>query len=276
MRAGDTLRKLRKERGVLIAAHRGTSGGNIIFNTIPAYENALRHKADIVELDGAMTTDGVFYAFHDGTEPLLLGSGRNIRTMNSSYVDELYLRNPSLTLTSEHPNRLEDVFNYLRGRCLINLDRCWLYWREILAFIKKMDMEDQIIIKSPVNEEYLAILEEESPGLAYMPIVRSVEEEEKVQKFRINYCMTELIFEDIKDPLVEDSYIRNLHERGLLAWGNVITLDEYHILSGGKDDNNAITQEPDDNWGWCVNKGFDVLQTDWPLLLREYLLSRRS
>jgi glycerophosphoryl diester phosphodiesterase len=271
MRAKDTLRKLREEKGVLIAAHRGTSGGNIIINTIPAYENALRHKADIVELDAAMTADGVFYAFHDGTEPLLLGSGRNIRTMNSSYVDELYLRNPSLSLTSQHPNRLEDVFNYLRGRCLINLDRSWFYWREIIAFIKKMDIEDQIIIKSPVNEEYLSILEAECPGLAYMPIVRSVEEEKKVRKFRINYCMAELIFGDINDPLVEDSYIRNLHERGLLVWGNVITLDEYHILSGGKDDNKAIIGSPDDNWGWCINKGFDVLQTDWPLLLREYI-----
>ena len=37
---------------VLIAAHRGTSGANIIQNTIGAYENALLHGADIVELDG--------------------------------------------------------------------------------------------------------------------------------------------------------------------------------------------------------------------------------
>jgi glycerophosphoryl diester phosphodiesterase len=78
---------------VLIAAHRGTSGGSIIFNTIPAYENALRHKADILELDAAMTTDGVFYAFHDGTEPLLLGSGRNIRTMTSSYGTKILRAN---------------------------------------------------------------------------------------------------------------------------------------------------------------------------------------
>jgi len=37
------------------------------------YENALRHKADIIEMDAAMTTDGVFYCFHDGKEPLVLG-----------------------------------------------------------------------------------------------------------------------------------------------------------------------------------------------------------
>jgi glycerophosphoryl diester phosphodiesterase len=274
MTVRDTLSKLRQKNKVLIAAHRGTSGGDIIFNTIPAYENALRHQVDMVELDAAMTTDGVFYAFHDGTEPLLLGSGRNIRTMASSYVDQLFLRNPSLTLTSEHPNRLEDVFNYLRGRCLINLDRSWFYWKEILALIKKMNMLDQIIIKSPIEEKYLALLEAEAPGLAYMPIIRNGEEEKTVQKYRINYCMAELIFEDINDPLVADSFIEDMHRRSLLLWANVITLDEYHILSGGKDDRNAITGNPDDAWGWCVDKGFDVLQTDWPLLLRAYLDKR--
>ncbi|MDR3170134.1 MAG: glycerophosphodiester phosphodiesterase family protein [Treponema sp.] len=276
MTVRDTLSKLRQKNKVLIAAHRGTSGGDIIFNTIPAYENALRHHVDMVELDAAMTTDGVFYAFHDGTEPLLLGSTRNIRTMTSAYVDQLFLRNPSLTLTSEHPNRLEDVFNYLRGRCLINLDRSWSCWKETLSLIKKMDMQDQIIIKSPVREELLAILEAEAPGLAYMPILRTIEEEKIVQKYRINYCMAELIFADINDPLVSDSQIQDMHRRGVLLWANVITLDEYTILSGGKDDRNAITGNPDDNWGWCVDKGFDVLQTDWPLLLREYLLSRKE
>ena len=33
------------KREVLIAAHRGTSGANIIQNTIGAYENALLHGA---------------------------------------------------------------------------------------------------------------------------------------------------------------------------------------------------------------------------------------
>ena len=39
------------DRGVMIAAHRGTSGANIIQNTIGAYENALLHGADILEMD---------------------------------------------------------------------------------------------------------------------------------------------------------------------------------------------------------------------------------
>jgi glycerophosphoryl diester phosphodiesterase len=83
--------------------------------------------------------------------------------------------------------------------------------------------------------------------------------------------MAELIFPDIDNPIVDDAFIRELKARDLFLWVNVITLNERLILSGGKDDYHAIMDSMDDNWGWCVNKGFDVLQTDWPLLLRAYL-----
>jgi glycerophosphoryl diester phosphodiesterase len=218
-----------------------------------------------------MTTDGVFYCFHDGTEPLILGTSRNIRTMPSSYVDGLYMRNPSLELTGERVNRLEDAFEYLRGRCLINVDRAWFYWKEIIALIKKTGMEDQVILKSPPETEYLQILEDQAPNLAYMPIIRKKDEAERTARYKINYRIAELIFTDTGDSIVENEFIQKLKEQGLLLWVNVITLNEYIVLSGGKDDRNAIMGSPDDNWGWCIKKGFDVLQTDWPLLLRDYL-----
>jgi glycerophosphoryl diester phosphodiesterase len=276
MNVRDRLRKLQHEKGVLIAAHRGTCGGNIIYNTIPAYENALRHRADIIELDAAMTTDGVFYAMHDGEEPLILGTTRNIKSMTSSYVDDLYMRNPNLELTSERVNKLADVFNYLRGRCLINVDRAWFYWEQIISAVKKYHMEDQVILKCPPKPEYLETLQALASELAYMPIIRTREEAETVRKYRINYCMAELIFKDINDSVVEDAFLEDLHKQGLLLWVNVITLNECIVMSGLKDDRHAIMDGPDDNWGWCIDKGFDVLQTDWPLLLREYIDGRRK
>jgi len=129
MNIKETLNAQRQKKGLLIAAHRGTCGGDITFNTIASYENALRHKADIIELDAAMTTDGVFYCFHDGTEFLVLGTTQNIRTMTSSYVNKQHIRNPSLDLTRDKVNRLEDAFEHLRGRCFINVDRSWFYWK---------------------------------------------------------------------------------------------------------------------------------------------------
>ena len=80
----DPIRKLIEKNGVLIAAHRGTCGGNVVQNTSLSYKNALLHGADMIEVDAAMTTDGVFYAFHNGEEKIEYGIQKDIRTMSST------------------------------------------------------------------------------------------------------------------------------------------------------------------------------------------------
>ena len=67
-----SLGELRKEKGVLVAAHRGTSGGNIPPNTIAAFDLALKEGADILEMDLFKSLDGEIFVFHTGTEPAYL------------------------------------------------------------------------------------------------------------------------------------------------------------------------------------------------------------
>ena len=83
---------LRKERNkILIAAHRGVCGGYIVPDTIPAFENALKHGSDIIEVDAVMSTDGDFFAFHDGKEKVILGIDKDIRTMSTKEIASLLL-----------------------------------------------------------------------------------------------------------------------------------------------------------------------------------------
>lgn len=59
----------KENENILIAAHRGVSGGNIPCNTLAAFDVALRQGADIIECDIAKSTDGKVFVFHPGTEP---------------------------------------------------------------------------------------------------------------------------------------------------------------------------------------------------------------
>ena len=61
MRCENFLQQARQQRGVLIAAHRGVSGGNIPFNTIKAFEAALCQGADILETDITSRKDGKLF-----------------------------------------------------------------------------------------------------------------------------------------------------------------------------------------------------------------------
>jgi glycerophosphoryl diester phosphodiesterase len=196
--------------------------------------------------------------------------------MESSYIDTLHVRNPSMELTPQKLNRLEEVFECLRGRCLINVDRSYFYWKEILAFIKKMGVESQIVIKSTPNREQMAELESIAPHIAYMPILKNPEEAEILKDYKINYCMAELVFSEPNAPIASDAFLKKLKSQGILLWGNAIAFSGWLVLAAGRDDYKAITGNPDDNWGWFVDKGFDVIQTDWPMLLREYLDGKLS
>ena len=65
--------------------------------------------------------------------------------------------------------------------------------------------------------------------------------------------------------------MRSYHAKKLLTWVNTITLDDDHVLSGMLDDFRAITVSEQDTWGRLIDMGFDILHTDWPMLLRGFV-----
>lgn len=279
MNFAETREKLweRKRRnGVLIAAHRGTCGGVIVRNTIPAYENALKHESDIVEVDVIRSTDGTFFTFHDGNESRVLGISRDIRKMNSREIEACQCWNDDKTMINQKVERLDDVLEYLRGKCLINIDRSWFYWPETIAELKKYGMDDQIVLKSYADASLLQALEDSRADFMYMPIVNSKADIDLVLKYKINVIGVELIFSDLGSELIQPHYLAMLRSMGLLAWVNAITLDDNTILSGGLDDRISIIGHEDNGWGKLLEMGFDIIQTDWPLLLKKYVNSRKA
>ena len=46
---------------IIVAAHRGECGGNIPCNTMAAYEIAVRHGADMIEVDLNKSADGTLW-----------------------------------------------------------------------------------------------------------------------------------------------------------------------------------------------------------------------
>lgn len=259
---------------ILIAAHRGTCGGNVVQNTCMSYKNALLHGADMIEVDVSMTSDGVFYAFHNGEEPLELGVDRDIRTMTSKEVDQLYTLNSVRHVCRQKLEYLEEVLECFRGKCLINIDRSWFYWKEIIALLDRMDMKDQILLKSGVEEDLLRELEESGTEIMYMPIMKHPKEWDILKKYNINVAAAELIFTDLESEFLNPEFMGQLKEAGIAPWVNAITLDDDTILSGLLDDNNAIKIGYKETWGKLMDLGFEIIQTDWPALLKGYILNK--
>lgn len=50
-----------------------------------------------------------------------------------------------------------------------------------------------------------------------------------------------------------------------------IVYNHKRLLSAGHNDDVSITGAPQDGWGWLAQKGFDMIQRDWPLQAYLYL-----
>ena len=262
---------------VNIAAHRGSCGGNIPPNTSAAYEAALYQGANILEADVARSADGVFYMFHTGSgnEKYYLGIDCAFEDLTSKELDKIHLNNELGKDTLYRLNRLEDILLQFKGRCIINLDRSWEYWEEIIPMVRKMDMVDQILLKSPCKKERIEKAGAVAPDFAYMPIIN-----EDIAPFyelggdRLpGFIGAELVFATEESPILRDCTVEMLHKEGKIAWGNSIQFSAKKILSAGHNDDISLSGNPDDGWGWLVRHGFDIIQTDWVCPLKLYLES---
>ena len=91
-----SLGELRKEKGVLVAAHRGTSGGNIPPNTIAAFDLALKEGQISWRWIYLKAWMGEIFVFHTGTEPAYLDRHIRIESRTSEEIRNLRLCNCDL------------------------------------------------------------------------------------------------------------------------------------------------------------------------------------
>ena len=264
-------------RPINIAAHRGSCGGNIPPNTSVAYEAALFQGANILEADVARSADGVFYMFHTGSgnEKYYLGIDCAFEDLTSKELNELHLNNELGKDTLYHLIKLEDMLAQFKGRCIINLDRSWEYWEEILPMVRKLDMADQILLKSPCKKEWIEKAGLVASDFAYMPIINEdITPFYELRGDRLpGFIGAELVFATEESPIITNRTVEMLHKDGKIAWGNSIQFSAKKILSAGHNDDISLSGNPDAGWGWLVRHGFDIIQTDWVCALKLYLES---
>ena len=257
---------------ILVVAHRGVFGGNIPCNTIASYEIALKQGADMIETDINRTADGKLIIFHPGMEKAHLGIKKSLPKMTMNEVAELRYINVDDVPTQFGIESFDDFLERFKGRCFINVDKFWDNPKAIYDTVKRHNMLDQIVVKSPPTEEVIRVLKEVAPELAYMPVVKiRFDGHEELLKESINYVGIEALFYDDSDDIVSDEFIEKVHKSGKLMWANSIIYDCKKQIAAGHSDDMALTESEDLGWGWLADKGFDLIQTDWPMMLIDYL-----
>lgn len=259
-------------KNVLVVAHRGACGGNIPCNTLASYGIALKQGADMIEVDVEMSADGKLFVFHPGMEPWHLFHRDRISRMHSADIAQLRYVNTDCAKTQFGINTFDEILDTFKDKCYINVDKFWGHPKEIAAAIRRHNMEDQILVKSSLSDRVLSVLEEVAPDIPFMPIVRSAHEaHEALMKRSINYIGAEVLFETENAEVASPAFVERMHSDGKLVWVNAIIYDYREQLAAGHSDDTALTESEEKGWGWLADRGYDFIQTDWPLMLINYL-----
>ena len=259
-----------KGKRPFVVAHRGVSTGNIPCNTLAAYKIAIDCGADVVEIDVDITKDKRYVIFHPGLEHVFLKNEKNIQDCTFDEVMKFHYLNQDETITSYPVPTLQEALQLLKGKTYIAVDKFWTDIKGITEEIYKAGVEKQVLVKIPADMSYVEHVEKYAPNLMVMMVVRKDDPIEEIRKKNINLVCLETLFETDDDPLVSDEYISYLHQNHIMVHGNSIVYDETKIIGSNHTDDMALVHDADIGWGYYYRKGFDFVQTDWPLQLLAY------
>lgn len=255
----------------MIAAHRGVSGANIPCNTLESYNIAIKQGAEIVEIDVAVSGDRKHFVFHPNKEPVFLKSEKYIREMTEEEISSLRLYNFDGVVTHYKVPTLFEVLSFLKDKVYINIDKFWTDVEGISREIRKAGVEKQVIVKTFYDEKIIAEVKKYASDFMYMIMVREDEVIDEKLLEGLNIVGEEILFDSESRKVVSDEHIKYLHNKNRLVWVNAIIYNEEEVISANHTDDIALNESEYDGWGWLIDKGVDIIQTDWLLELKHYL-----
>lgn len=264
---------------ILIASHRGYFGGNIVENTIEAFEAALMCGADILETDLRKTKDGEIVLFHDPSTDRLLHMPGTTQDYTLEELSKCNLYNVIGQKSGKYISTLDDFLLKMKNRCLINLDQCWEFADEVYTKLVKAGMENQALIKGRVPYDgVIQWLRKHDFQPKFIPILTC---DEEISAFfalpsEVQIPVVEVFYTKEDAKVISPDFLENLEDRNIGLWVNALDLSESLDMCAGHNDTISVSSSPDKGWGWLIDHGATVIQTDWPGELKHYLKHRGS
>ena len=256
---------------VVVISHRG-DWRNAPENSLQAIKNCIDMGVDMVEIDIHKTKDGKLVLMHDKTiDRTTTGKGL-VSEWTLDSLKTLYLRNGANHATHHKIPTLEEAMLLAKGKVMINLDKCYDYFDGAYKVLVKTGTENQVVIKgnvslSQVKQEFREYLDE----VLFMPVVvlDNSESEEIVSDYLENFkpVAFEFVFKDEQSPII--NRFKSLRKKGSSIWVNSL----WESLNAGYEDDMAVMNQ-DSIYGWYIDKGVNMIQTDRPELLLNYLRSK--
>ncbi len=225
---------------------------------------------DIVEVDVQRTKDGQLIIMHDESLDRTTDGTGKVWQKTFKEIQHLRLKD-GLGIVTEHKiPTLKEVLVLAKGKVLINVDKGYNYFHEVFRLLEQTGTTQQTIIKGWMKtyQDVRRDLGENVRKVNYMPIVDldDPKAEKIIKDYRENLkpCAYEFNFKS--DTLPLESLFMEIKASGARVWVNSL----WPFFNGGHHDERAV-YDLDGSYGWLVKTGANMIQTDRPKLLIEYL-----
>ena len=260
-----------KSREVLVVAHRG-DWHNFPENSLEAVLSAVKMGVDIVEIDLQMTKDGHLVLMHDKTVDRVTAAKGEVRSFTLDSLRKLGLKNGIGSVTRFKIPTLEEVMVAVKGKAMVNLDKGYDFLAPSLAILQKTGTLDHAIAKSEhPAERVLADHGQALKQLRYMPVINL--DKPGAAALLAGYDKTrppafEMIFRADTSVLLNKFQV--MRDKGARIWVNTL----WSSLCAGHEDDRAVTGDLAGSYDWVIAHGANIIQTDRPEFLLEYLRKR--
>ncbi|WP_026904203.1 glycerophosphodiester phosphodiesterase family protein [Pedobacter glucosidilyticus] len=259
----------KKTEKVLVAAHRG-DWRNSPENSVQSLKNCIDRDIDVAEFDLAKTKDGKLIIMHDKTINRTTNGKGKPQDFTLEEIRKFYL----LSGTG-HPTRhiiptLEEMLVTAKDKIIIDIDKGYEYFDEVILELKKQKMLEQTIYNIyGLPYDSLLIKHQNIPEELTLQLIinpKNPEAEKIIDTYKNRKrTIIQIIFDNDTSPLL--SKVPEFKKRHPI-WFNSLWPEH----CGGHDDDIAVEEnKPDETWGWLVAKGANIIQSDRPIELKQYL-----
>lgn len=233
---------------LVVIAHRGNHV-NVPENTIASIKEAIKAKADYVEIDLRTSKDGQMLLHHDGTVDRMTDGKGNIKDLTYAEIQKLKVsdKNKPSKKTYRIP-LFTEVLQACKNKIHIYLDFKDADVAETFKLIQAAGMEKQVVVyvnSIPQYKKWKAVAPQ-------MPLITSLIDG-ITNKEQLAYFLSQAGIE-VLDNVYDSSMIATANDNGVAVWMDVESNDE-----------------TPDTWNAALSKGIQGIQTDHPDALIKYL-----
>ena len=260
-----------QNKEIIVVAHRG-DWRNFPENSIQAIKNSIDMGVDMVEIDVRETKDGKLVLMHDETiDRTTTGKGK-VSDWTLDSLKTLRLVDGLNVPTDHQIPTLEEALQAAKDKILINLDKGYDIFDKCFAVAEKTGTLHQIVIKggktrAEVEQEFGQYLDR----IYFMPILNlpNPKAKEIITDYLENRVPIAFEFTVPSDTISTIDMFEDIRAAGAGVWVN--SLWSHHCA--GNDDRKAALDPS--TYDWFIKNHIDMIQTDRPALLLEYLKAKQ-